>query len=133
MTARTVVAGQRHRRPWLAVGEAAFAVGAVAGSIGLASGTLDMGQAITSRLPFGSGVAGGAALFVVVAVPMSVAAADAWRGAGAADSTALAAGVLLMGWIVVEVAVIHSFSWLQPACFAGGAAIAAAGWRGRRW
>jgi ABC-type antimicrobial peptide transport system permease subunit len=109
-----------------------MALGAVAGSIGLVSGTLDMGDAVTSRLPFGSAVAGGAALCVVVALPLSVAAADAWRGADRADATAVAAGALLMGWIVVEVAVIRSFSWLQPACFAAGAAIAAAGWKGRR-
>jgi len=109
-----------------------MALAALAGSIGLMSGTLDMGDAITARLPLGSAVAGGAALGAVVAVPMSVAAVDAWRGAERADATAVTAGVLLMGWIVVEVAVIRSFSWLQPACFAAGAVIAAAGWRGRQ-
>ena len=131
MTARTVDTGL-HRRTMLAVGETVMALGAAAGSVGLVSGSLDVGDVVTSRLPFASPVAGGVALAVVVAVPMSVAAVDAWRGSRRADVTAVAAGVRLRGWIVVEVAVIRSVSWLQPACFATGAAIAATGWRGRR-
>lgn len=108
-----------------------MALAAAAGAAGLASGSLDLGETVTARLPFASAPAGGVALLVVVGVPMGVAAVDAWTGARRADATALGAGLLLMGWILVELAVIHSFSWLQPVCFAAGAAIAAAGHRGR--
>src|SRR5664280_670627 len=41
------------------------------------------------------------------------------------------AGSLLVGWIVVQVTVIRSFSWLQPTFFVTGTAIAVAGYRGR--
>ncbi len=108
-----------------------MALGAFAGSVGLSIGSLDLGDTITSRLPFGSAPAGGGALLVVVGVPMTVAAVDSWTGAGRADATSLGSGLLLMGWILVELAVIRSFPWLQPACFAGGAATAVAGYRGR--
>ena len=108
-----------------------MALAATAGAAGLATGALDLGEAATARLPSGSAAAGGGALLVVVGVPMGVAAVDAWTGARRADATALGAGILLMGWILVESAVVRTFSWLQPACFAAGAAIAAAGYRGR--
>jgi hypothetical protein len=132
MTAATGVNSVRHHRPSLAAGEALMAAGAAGGAVGLITGSMDTGETITSRLPFASPSLGGTALLVVVAVPMAVAAADAWRGTRRADATALGAGGLLMGWIVVEVACIRTFSWLQPACFAAGAAIAFAGWRGSR-
>jgi hypothetical protein len=108
-----------------------MALAAGAGAAGLATGTLDLGETVTARLPFASAPVGGGALLAVVGVPMGVAAVDAWTGARRADATAFGAGLLLMGWILVELPVIRSFSWLQPACFAAGAAIAAAGYRGR--
>jgi hypothetical protein len=37
------------------------------------------------------------------------------------------AGLALIGWIVVEVAVIRTFSWLQPVCFLYGAGVLALG------
>ena len=120
MHVTTLVTSVRHPRRLLAVGEAVLAAGAVAGSIGLVTGSLDMGRSITSRFPFGSAVVAGTALLAVVGVPMTVASVDA----------ALVAGLLLMGWIVVEVVVIRTFSWLQPACFTAGAVIAIAGNRG---
>ena len=81
MSRPPVVTGTGCRRPWLAVGEALMALGAIAGSVGLATGTLDLGETLTYRLPFGSAPAGGGALLVVVGVPMTVAAVDAWTGA----------------------------------------------------
>lgn len=110
---------------------AVMAVGAAAGTLGLWSGSIDFGEEITARLPWGSALVAGAALLVVVAVPMAVAAVTAWRGDPRAPQLLLVAGVLLVGWIVVEVAFIRSFSWLQPVCAAWGALVAVLGLRDR--
>jgi hypothetical protein len=109
--------------------EVAVAVGAVAGSIGLMVRSIDLGSVINARLPFESPQFAGGALFVVVGLPMATAAFAAWRGSGRDDLWAASAGALLMGWIVVEIGVIQSFSWLQPTLFAFGAVIACAGYR----
>ena len=84
---------------------------------------------VISRLPFESPQFAGGSLFVVVGLAMATAAFAAWRGSRRDDLWAASAGALLMGWIVVEIGVIQSFSWLQPTLFAFGAAIAFAGYR----
>ncbi len=109
--------------------EVAVTVGAVAGSIGLMVRSIDLGSVINARLPFESPQFAGGALFVVVGLPMATAAFAAWRGSRRDDLWAASAGALLMGWIVVEIGLIQSFSWLQPTLFAFGAAIAFAGYR----
>lgn len=120
------------RRDRLAAALAAvMAVGAAAGTIGLWSGSVDFGEEITARLPWGSPLLAGAALLLVVAVPMAVAAVTSWRGDPRAPQRLLVAGLLLVGWIVVEVAFIRSFSWLQPVCAAWGALVAVLGLRDR--
>ncbi len=42
-----------------------------------------------------------------------------------APCVSLGMGVILMSWIVAQVAIIGSVSWMQPASFAAGLAIAA--------
>jgi len=96
------------------------------------SGALDLGTSLDTRLPFDGPVVGGVALAVVVGAPMTCAAVDARSGTDRADVMALSTSALPVGWILVEVAVIRSFSWLQPAFFAAGAANATAGYRGNR-
>jgi len=108
------------------------ALSAFVGAAGLMTGFMDPGTTIDARLPFASSAFGGIALAVVVGVPMTVAAIDAWRSNPQMDTMAIGAGMLLVGWIVVEMAVIRSFSWLQPALLSVGVAIAAAGYRGRQ-
>jgi tellurite resistance protein TehA-like permease len=115
------------RRPWLALGTGVLALSAVVGAGGMATGTLDLGDEITARLPFDSTPLAGAALLLVVAVPMAVVSALAVRRSSTTDLAALVAGVLLIGWIFLEVAVIRSFSWLQPTLLAAGVAVALAG------
>ncbi len=61
---------------------------------------------------------------------MAAGTALSWRGSQQADNVAVGAGLVLMGWIVVEMAIIRSFSWLQPAYFLIGGAIATSGFRG---
>jgi hypothetical protein len=120
---------RRFRRPWLAAGEGLVDVSAIAGAVSLAVGSIDFGAVVTARLPFDSPVLAGIALAAIVGVPMAVRSIEAPRGTDRANALALTAGGLLVVWIVVEVCVIRSFSWLQPVLLAGGAAIAFSGYR----
>jgi hypothetical protein len=54
--------------------------------------------------------------------------------AGPAGVIAMIAGSLLVGWIVVQLAVIRTFSWLQPVMAAAGVVVLLSGLRvaGRR-
>lgn len=126
-TAREVLL--RRRGGWLAISESVVSAGAIAGAVGLIQGSVNLGGTIKSRLPFESLVFAGVALFVIVTIPMAGAAIAAWRGATNQIDLAMGAGALLMGWIVIELAVIRSFSWLQPTFLLAGAAIFVAGYR----
>jgi hypothetical protein len=125
-TVITTSHAQRHREIALLAG--LMAVAAYAGVVGLMTGVLDMGTLLNGRLPFGSPVLGGLALLVIVALPMTVAAVAAWRGLPWAEAAVVTAGLALVGWIVVEVAFIRTFSWMQPVCAAYGALLAGLGW-----
>ncbi|WP_327098144.1 hypothetical protein OIE68_04570 [Nocardia vinacea] len=54
------------------------------------------------------------------------------RGEQYAPSIAMTSGLLLIGWIVVQLAVIRHTSWLQPVCVLLGSAVFVLGWAGRR-
>jgi hypothetical protein len=101
-------------RPALVAFAAVVAFSAFAGTVGLATGTLDMGNTLNQRLPLHSPVLGGPALALVVGVPTSVVAIMMRRRDRRADSAAVVAGALLIGWILVEVAFIRELSFLQP-------------------
>src|SRR4051794_17606106 len=72
------------------------------GAVGMITGYLPVPPTLASRLPFQSPVFGGIALGCVVAVPATVVAVLAWRRDARAGRVATVAGVLLVGWIVVE-------------------------------
>lgn len=109
-----------------------MAVASGAGAVGIAGGGVDFGATVQSRLPFDSMVLAGLALFAIVALPMAVATREAWRGSQRLGSAAMVAGVLLMGWIMVQLLVIRTFSALQPICFAYGAMVGVLGWLASR-
>ncbi len=111
------------RRYGLAVLEAAVALSAIAGGLALAVGSIDMGQEIDQRLPLDSPVIGGLALIAVVGLPMMAAALACVRVSSRAQSFAIAAGAALVIWILVEIAVIRSFSFLQPTFLTVGVVI----------
>lgn len=115
-------------RPWLAFLAGFVAVSAFAGAVALGTGAIDLGAQISDRLPFRSPVLGGFALALVVGLPMAVAAVRAATGRSHAGELAMLAGVLLVGWIGVQLIIIRTFSWLQPAMVAAGLAVFAAGW-----
>ena len=96
-------------------------------AVGLASGTMNLGKAINHRLPFHSPVLAAVALGLIVGVPMALGAATSLAGRPGAGGVAIRAGVLLMAWIVVEMALIRSFSILQPIFFLAGVSIVLVG------
>jgi hypothetical protein len=108
------------RRGVLSVYAGCISFSAFAGGVGLACGALAMGQSVNARLPLQSPVLGGLALIAVVGVPTAVVSALAWQGRPLADPAATVAGVLLILWIIVEVAFIREFSFLQVVFAAAG-------------
>jgi hypothetical protein len=72
---------------------------------------------------------GGLALTVIVAAPTTRLAWLAWRGDSRTDAAAVEAGVLVIGWIVVELAIIREFSFFHPTYIAVGGILI---WFGRR-
>jgi dienelactone hydrolase len=117
------------RRRWLAGFAAANALAAWAGTIGLITGGTDFGEASNDRLPFDSLLLAGLALGIVVGVPLTLLAWSAWTGGPWTDEVAFAVGMVLIGWIVVQVAVIRAFSWFQPAYLVIGTFFVAASHR----
>jgi hypothetical protein len=89
------------------------AISAYGGAAGLITGWLRPSSSMTARLPLHSPVFAGIALACVVAVPAKVVAVLAWRRHPRDRDAAAVAGVLLVGWIVVELAVVRQFSALQ--------------------
>ncbi len=117
------------RRPWLAGFAAINAFGAWGGAVGLITGGTDFGPSINERLPFDSLVLAGFALGIIVGLPLTVLAWSAWTGGPRSDDLALAVGLVLIGWILVQIAVIRAYSLFQPAYLAIGAAFVAASHR----
>jgi hypothetical protein len=103
-----------HRRRALAGVAWVNAIAALGGAVSLATGMLDLGTKLNHRLPFASPVLGGIALTMVVAVPFTIVALLAWRGDQRADTAAMIAGALLIGWIIVQLAFLRTLSGLQP-------------------
>lgn len=107
--------GPHHDR-WWAVVPGFMAVWGWVGVAGLVGGAIDLGATLTARLPFASPGLAATGLALAVAVPMScatVAVAVSHRWAAAVT---VFAGVALVGWIALEIAVIRTFSPMQPAC-----------------
>lgn len=119
-----------NRRPWLLIGLHGFtAVGALYGGIGLMTTGLQIPAEWLAPTPFDSWVIPGIALLTIVAAPMTVGLIAQWRQWPTADRWSLLAGLLLVGWIVVQVLIIQRFHPLQPTMFVIGAAITALAWR----
>ncbi len=117
-----------HCRTGLAIFAAIVALSGYGGALGLMSGVLSLGEVVTARLPFASPVLGGVALALIVAVPTTVLAWFAWHGDERTDAAAVFAGVLVIGWIVVELLVIRELTFFHPTYVLVGAAFI---WVGR--
>ncbi|MGY3555525.1 hypothetical protein [Williamsia sp. R60] len=101
---------------------------AFAGAIGVVGGGADFGREIGQRLPFESPVLAGIALALVVGVPTTLAAFTLWRSMPQAAVTTLIAGVMLVVWIAVQVAVIREFNPPQIVFGLVGLFLVASGW-----
>lgn len=108
--------------------ELILAIGAIGGAIALVTGAIDLESAVED-LPWRSSVFAGVALFVLNAlVPLAVV-IGTWRRARWAPVGHVVVGVVLVGWIVVQVAFIGLGSWLQVAYAVLGVVIAVLGLR----
>ncbi|MFD7659668.1 hypothetical protein ACFV4N_37320 [Actinosynnema sp. NPDC059797] len=107
------------------------ALNAIAGSIGFLGGGIDMGPAITARFPWHSPVVAGISLLLAIGVPMTAVVVLALRRDRRWSGAAVIAGLLLITWIVVQVVVIRTFSWMQPVSVLAGLIVLVAGrWNG---
>lgn len=107
-------------RPGLAALASVNSVAAVGGAVGLATGTIALGDNLNERLPLASPVFGAIALALIVAVPMALVAVLAWRGDERTDFVATCAGIMLVGWITVQLAFLRTLSFFHPFYFAMG-------------
>jgi hypothetical protein len=119
--------GRRH--PGVTVVALLNAVAATGGAWGLACGEFSLGERLESRLPWGSPTVGAVALFLAVALPNAVLTVLAWRGDRRTGPAAVVTGVVLVAWIVVELAFIRELSFFHPLYAAIGLLMV---WLGRR-
>jgi hypothetical protein len=106
-------------------------IGAIYGSYRLITDSWHLPTRDLAPLPLHSWVLPGLALLVIVAVPMLAAAGLAWRFVVRTANSSITAGVILVGWIVIQVAIVGLQMWLQPVMLVLGAVTAALGWRWR--
>lgn len=117
----------------LAVLLGVLGVGAIGGGVYGVLGAEAVPTAWLEGTPFDSYLVPSLILMVVVAGSALAAAIASWRGTAGASFFALAAGVILLEWIAVQVAMIGYVSWLQPSVGVAGVVICGrAIWRLRR-
>lgn len=115
---------RRSLRIFLIVLEVFVGVGAVAGGIGVATNGIGFPVEWLEGTPFRSYVIPGLVLMFVVGGSQLAAAIAVWRRRWWGTVASLAAGLILAGWISVQVAIIGLVSWLQPFYFALGLLVA---------
>lgn len=118
-------AGGHHRL--LAACAGVNALSAWFGVLGLVGGGLSFGAELDARLPFDSLVLAGLALAAVVALPSTVLAVLAWRGDPRTPALTVLVGILLIAWIVVQLAFLQALSFFQPLYAAIGVAFLVTG------
>jgi hypothetical protein len=107
-----------------------IAVSAWFGVVGLVAGMLPVSGPLAARLPLHSPMFGGIALACVVAIPATVVTSLALRRHRRTADALTSVGLLLVGWIVVEAAVVREFSPLQPVYLLAGMGLILLGDRG---
>jgi hypothetical protein len=94
--------------------EAFVAIGAIYGSVMLISDAWQLDPAMLEHLPVDTWVLPGVALALLVAAPYVVSTILVAMGHLAARRVSLIAGTVLVGWIVVQIALIQQYFFLQP-------------------
>ena len=110
----------------------AIALSGYAGVVGLLGGGISFGDTIDARLPFGSLFVAGLALLAIVAVPMTVASVAAGRGMRYSADIVFGAGLVLVGWIAVELAFIKAYSWFHPTYLVAAIVVLGLSWLMKR-
>ncbi|WP_063002010.1 hypothetical protein [Nocardia mikamii] len=109
----------------------AASAGAVAASVFTLAVALIAGLRVSTSLhsaPAWPGVAAGAVAFaLVVGIPMAVTAGGALTGDRRVATAAVISGLLLICWLLAEMAVLHALNWAQPLYLVLGIAVAALG------
>ena len=112
---------QRGIRIALIVVDLFLAVSAIVGAIGLAAGFMNIPLSVLHGTPFADFTVPALLLGIVVGGSALAAAATAVFGPRQYEALASAgAGCVMVGWMIVEVALIGLGSWLQPFYFAVG-------------
>jgi len=104
----------RGTRRWITALALLNAVTAAAGAASMSLGALSLEPEVTARLPWGSPLVGGIALLMCVAVPNATLAALSLRDDDRVASAAVRVGLLLVVWILVEMAFIRDLSFFHP-------------------
>ena len=123
-------------RRWLLFAiEVVVAVNAVGGAIWGLAGAKDVPREWLEGTPFDSYLVPSLILLIAIGGGMGAAATALLINHRFAPELSIAAGLILIGWIVVQVLMIApngGVSWLQPTMVAAGLLVAALGWRLRR-
>ena len=101
------------------------ALSAIGGGIGLVTGMLVLPPALLTHTSFTSYVAPGLILGVIVGGSSLFAAITLFVGARQALLLSGGAGLIMTGWIVIEVILIRAFSWLHGLYLVTGLAVTA--------
>lgn len=86
---------------------------AVAGGIGLMTGSVNPGQELLTNTDFSSFYFPGVILFAVVGGSSLLAALAVYKKVVGAELASLLAGIILLFWLIGEVASIHQIHFLQ--------------------
>ena len=105
------------------------AINAVAGGYYGLSGAPGIPREWLAGSPFADYFIPSLILLVVVGGTLGFAAVAVVAGMRLGRLSALAAGGVLLTWIVVQVWIIGYVSWMQPATFIGGLAVRSLAWR----
>lgn len=100
----------------------------VAGGIGLLTGSIGLSEDYLEGSIFDSYVIPALILMFVVGGALLGAASLMWRHHRLAPEASLVAAATLLGWIVVQLAIVGYISWMQPTVFAFAVVLGALSW-----
>ncbi|MCC3313089.1 hypothetical protein [Nocardia africana] len=109
----------------------AASAGVVTASVVALGVALSVGLPVSAPLgsaPAGNGVAAGAVAFaLVVGIPMTITAGGALAGDRRVATAAVTSGLLLICWLLAEMAVVRTLDWAQPLYLVLGIVVAGLG------
>jgi hypothetical protein len=123
---------REERRPAALVAIDPFlALSAIAGGFGLLTGGIDLPQEWLDDTPFNSYAIPGVVLLVVVGGVWIVATLALYARHPIAPMASITAGIVQLGWLLVQVALLGYISWMQPFYATVAVLATAVAWRWR--